>query len=115
MYTFESRIRYSEVDEEQRLTLVSLIDYFQDCSTFQSEDLGVGFDYMERMHSAWVINYWQIQFLRRPALGENVRIGTMPYEFKGILGLRNFWMETAEGEKLAVANSVWSLLDMEKM
>ena len=115
MYTFDGRIRYSEVDRTRRLTVEKTIDYFQDCSTFQSEDLGVGFDYMERMHSAWVINYWQIQFLRRPVLGENVRIGTMPYEFKGILGLRNFWMETAEGEKLAVANSVWSLLDMEKM
>ena len=115
MYTFDGRIRYSEVDRSRRLTVEKTIDYFQDCSTFQSEDLGVGFDYMEARHSAWVINYWQIQFLRRPALGEAVRVGTLPYEFKGILGLRNFWMETLEGERLAVANSVWSILDMEKM
>ena len=115
MYTFDGRIRYSEVDRTRRLTVEKTIDYFQDCSTFQSEDLGVGFDYMAQMHSAWVINYWQIEFRRRPALGDAVRIGTSPYSFKGILGLRNFWMETAEGEKLAVANSVWSLLDLTKM
>ena len=48
-------------------------------------------------------------------MGEAVRIGTQPYEFKGILGLRNFMMETLDGERLAVANSVWSLLDMERM
>ena len=41
MYTFDSRIRYSEVGEDKRLTLISLVDYFQDCSTFQSEDLGI--------------------------------------------------------------------------
>ena len=105
MYTFDGRIRYSEVDRTRRLTVEKTIDYFQDCSTFQSEDLGVGLDY----------NYWQIEFLRRPVLGEKVLIGTMPYEFRSILGMRNFWMETADGEKLAVANSVWSLLDMEKM
>ena len=115
MYIFDGRIRYSEVDRTRRLTVEKTIDYFQDCSTFQSEDLGVGLDYMKARHCAWVINYWQIEFLRRPVLGEKVLIGTMPYEFRSILGMRNFWMETADGEKLAVANSVWSLLDMEKM
>ncbi len=39
MYTFQSRIRYSEVGPDGRLTLESLLDYFQDASTFHSEDL----------------------------------------------------------------------------
>ena len=115
MYTFDGRIRYSEVDSGRKLTVEKTIDYFQDCSSFQSEDLGIGLDYMQERHIAWVINYWQIQFLRRPRMGEAVRIGTQPYEFKGILGLRNFMMETLDGERLAVANSVWTLLDMGKM
>ena len=36
MYTFDSRIRYSETDEYSSLTVPALIDYFQDCSSFQS-------------------------------------------------------------------------------
>ena len=115
MYSFESRIRYSEVDRSRRLTVEKLIDYFQDCTTFHSEGLGVGLDYMHERHIAWVINYWQISLARRPAMGEQVVIGTIPYEFKAIMGMRNFWMDTAEGERLAVANSVWTLLDMEEM
>ena len=115
MYTFDGRIRYSEVDRSRRLTAEKIIDYFQDCSSFQSEDLGIGLDYMSEHGIAWVINYWQISFERRPLMGEPVRIGTQPYEFKGILGMRNFMMETLDGERLATANSVWSLLDMEKM
>ena len=115
MYTFDARIRYSEVDSRRRLTVEKLIDYFQDCTTFQSEDLGVGLDFMTARGIAWVINYWQIQILRRPQMGEPVKIGTQPYEFKGILGMRNFMMETQSGERLATANSVWSLLDMDKM
>ena len=39
MYTFDGRIRYSEVDRKRALTVEKLIDYFQDCSSFQSEDL----------------------------------------------------------------------------
>ena len=61
MYKFDGRIRYSEVDSERKLTVEKMIDYFQDCSSFQSEDLGVGLDYMEENAFAWVINYWQIQ------------------------------------------------------
>lgn len=37
MYQFESRVRYSEVDSERHLTLPAVMDYLQDCCTFQSE------------------------------------------------------------------------------
>ena len=39
MYEFNSRVRYSEIDHHGTLTLPALINYFQDCSTFQSEDV----------------------------------------------------------------------------
>ena len=41
MYTFDSRIRYSEVDAEGHLDINAIIDYMQDCTNFHSEDLGV--------------------------------------------------------------------------
>ena len=41
-YSFTSRIRYSEIGEDGNLTLPGLINYFQDCSTFQSEAIGEG-------------------------------------------------------------------------
>ena len=42
MYTFDGRIRYSEVDRSRKLTAEKMIDYFQDSTSFQSEDLGIG-------------------------------------------------------------------------
>ncbi len=113
-YGFDSRIRYSEVDAAQNLTLVSLLDYFQDCSTFQSIDSAVDLAYMDTIHSAWVLNMWQIDVIRFPKLGEQVRIVTNPYQIKSFLGYRNFAMYDAAGERLAVANTIWTLLDMEK-
>lgn len=115
MYKFNSRIRYSEIDSKGYLSLESLLDYFQDCSTFHSEDIGVGLGYLTERHLAWVLSAWQIVVERYPKLGEKVKIGTAPYEFKGFLGYRNFLMETENGEKLACANSLWTLMDMEKM
>lgn len=111
MYNFTSRIRYSETDAFGRLTPEKLIDYFQDCSTFQSEDCGIGVERMRSRGLAWIIVYWRVEIYRMPLLGEEVRIGTLPYEMKGGIGLRNFLMETTCGERLAAANSVWTLVN----
>ncbi len=111
MYSYKSRIRYSELDESGHLRLESLLDYFQDCSTFQSEDLGLGVDCLKERHLVWVMSSWQIVVERYPKLGETVTVGTVPYDFKGFLGFRNFLMTDEEGKRLAVANTVWSLLD----
>lgn len=115
MYVFESRVRYSEVDAEGRLTPEKLIDYFQDCSTFQSEDIDAGVGALRKRHLAWIIVYWRVEILRMPGLGERIRIGTLPYQMKGGIGLRNFLMESGEGEMLARANSVWTLIDTRTM
>lgn len=113
MYTFDSKIRYSETDSGGKLTMASLLNYFQDCSTFQSEELGVGLSWLQKKHRVWVLSSWQIVVERYPDLCEEVRTGTFPYDFKGFLGYRNFFMTTKDGEMLAKANSLWSLLDTE--
>ena len=112
MYAFDSRIRYSETDSDGRLTLDALLNYFQDCSTFHSEDVGLGIGYMKEIGQAWVLSSWQIVVNRYPLLGEKVKIVTLPYELKAFLGYRNFAMLDEKGEYLAKANSLWSLLDM---
>ena len=115
MYTFNSRVRYSEVGVDGNLTIESLLDYFQDCTTFHSEDIGLGVDYLNELNMVWMLSSWQICVNRYPHLCEKIVIGTSPYEFKGFVGYRNFEMRTAEGEVLAYANSIWSLMDIRKM
>lgn len=110
-FQFDSRVRYSEMGLDKRLTLVSLVDYFQDCSTFQSEDYGVGIDVLKEKSRAWMVLSWQIEILRRPALGEKIVAQTWPYAFKAFFGYRNFALKDEAGEYLAKANSVWALID----
>ncbi len=115
MYTFESRVRYSEVDSEHKLTLPALLDYLQDCCTFQSEALHVGLDYLEREKVGWVLSSWEVEILRYPDMGETIRVHTWPYAFNGFYGYRNFLVEDAQGGVLARANSVWVFMDMARM
>lgn len=115
MYIFESRVRYSEVGVDGNMTLESLLDYFQDCSTFHSEDIGLGVDYFNELNQVWLLSAWQICVNRYPHLCERIVIGTAPYDFRGFIGCRNFEMRTQAGEVLAYANSIWSLMDVGKM
>lgn len=115
MYSFDSRVGFSKVDFQKKITINSIVDYFQDASTFHSEDLGVGYDYLIPMNLGWVINTWQIDITRYPMYLEKVRICTVPYKFRGFLGYRNFWIEDEKGEKIVKANSMWSLIDIKNM
>lgn len=111
MYRLDSRIRYSETDEDGFLTMTGIINYFQDCSTFQSEDCGVGVEFLKEEHRAWLLSSWRILVERYPRLGERVQVVTWPYAFKGIYGYRNFAILDSEGNYLVKANSIWFLCD----
>ena len=58
MFEFEAKIRYSEVDSDGKLSLLGLLNYFQDCSTFQSEELGVGIEYLKEKGLLWALSAW---------------------------------------------------------
>lgn len=114
MYTFNSRVRYSETDESGHLSVIGMINYMQDCSTFQSEDAQVGVGHLEKKHKAWLLSSWQIMIDRYPGLGEGIVVGTWPYSFKGIYGYRNFVIRDESGNDVVRAESVWFLYDTEK-
>ena len=113
-YTTEGRIRFSEVDHTRRITLPGIVNYFQDCSTFQSEDLGLGIMHCSERKRAWILSSWQVVVERYPEIGEKIQTSTWATDFKGLFGERNFCMTDAEGKKLAYANSVWAYMDMKK-
>lgn len=114
IYSFDSRVRYSELGEDGKMTLNAMINYLQDCSTFQSEDIGKGIEYLRERGRAWLLNSWQIQIARRAELNERISVGTWSYGYKSMYGYRNFVITDSEGEYLLKANSVWVLYDLEK-
>lgn len=115
MYEYDSRVRLTEVDQDQRMTLTAVLNYFQDCSTFHSEDLGVGVKFLEAKKRMWVLRSWRIVINRYPVLAERIRVGTWPYEFSRMTGRRNFCLLDEKGDMAAYADTLWVLMDMERM
>ena len=113
IYSFDGRVRYSETGENGLLTLPGILNYFQDCSTFQSEEVGLGLKVLKEWNRFWVLSAWQVIVERYPAMGEQIRTSTWAYGFRGFMGFRNFTMDTANGERLAYANTFWTYINRE--
>ena len=114
MYTIESRVRYSECDETGKLSLVGVMNYLQDCSTFHSEDIDRGFKQLTSEGYAWVLATWQIQVDRLPQFGEKICVGTWSYQMKGLQASRSFVINDADGATIVKADSTWYLMDIKE-
>lgn len=113
MYSFNTKVRYSEVGVDGKTPISAIVNYFQDCSTFQSESIGQGFAAMIKRNKGWFLTAWQINFNRLPELGEEITIGTWPHSFKGFYGERNYIIYDMNHQTLAAANTLWALVSLE--
>lgn len=112
MYSFKSRIRFSEVDSSLHITLPSILAYFQDCSIFHAESIGSGIDDSVEQGFAWILSSWLIVVERYPKLSEEITVSTWAHGYKGFYGYRNFKMEDADGNMVAYANTNWIFTDL---
>lgn len=113
MYQWKTRVRFSEVNKDKKLTLAGLTDYLQDTCTFQSEGLGAGMDVLRARNEAWVLSSWEIVVRNMPKVCEEISVGTFPCSFKGFYGHRNFCVTDEQDEVIVLANSLWVYINYE--
>lgn len=111
MYQYKDRVSYSRIDTEGKLKVHAVVNALQDCCLFHSEDVGRSCMDLKENARAWLVNSWHIVFQRRPSMGEEFLVKTWPYKFKGVFGMRNFLMESMDGEALVYADSQWFYFD----
>lgn len=119
MFCFDKRVEVNDVwmpnDNKPIATLPAIVNYFQNCCMFQSEDLGIGLDYLNENKLVWVLNSWQIEVDRFPKYAEKISVFTNPYDIKGYFGYRNFFITDELNNTICKANSVWTLLSTNTM
>ena len=112
IYAYDSRVRYSEIDENAQMTLFSLVNNLQDCCTFHGEEVGVGLRWnMERGH-AWIVANLQMYVRQYPQFGDRIRVSTWAVGLRGMIAQRNFRVELTDGTLLAEAATEWVFMDM---
>lgn len=113
MYSFDSRIGYSEVDENRSIRIVSLINHLQDCSCFQMEDLGLGVEHQAEGHFAWVLAAIRIEIDRLPKYCERIHTSTWCHTLSRRQAGRNFSIHGEDGAMIVRADSLWTTFDVE--
>lgn len=113
MYSLKHKVSYSEISTDQQINVAQAIRYFQDTSTFHSEEVGDTVDSLKNKQCAWLLSAWQLEIERYPTFGEEIIISTWPHENKNLFAQRNFQMKDAEGNSLMKANSIWFYFDFQ--
>ena len=113
-FSFDGYVRYSECDENGKLSLASMMNYLQDVVLFHSEAIGMGPEYLIERNRAWYLIGWQIVIERMPKMFEKITLKTSPNKTSGCFCNRNIMIEDANGEYAVKANSVWVYLDLER-
>lgn len=112
-FEYDVYVRYSEVDHRGLMTLPAIVNAFQDCSTFQSEVLGVGMTWLKQQQRGWVLTHWHIVVDRYPALCEHITVGTFASRFRGVTAQRFFYLRDDKGTLVAKGSSSWVFLNIE--
>ncbi|NMM62088.1 acyl-ACP thioesterase [Clostridium sp. P21] len=110
----EYEVQYYEIDCNKKLLLTSLMNYLQDACTKQSEDIGIGIDYMSNKGIGWVLYKWNIHIYKYPLYGEKVKVKTIPQAFRKFYAYRSFKVLDSNENIIAEANSVWFLINTRK-
>ncbi len=113
-FCVERQIFYSDFDASGNMRVSRLGNYFQECINAHSQAIGRGIDYCVSTGRTWYVISWNIEVKRLPKMYDKVRLYTWGYAYKRSLGQRNVIMKDENGETLAVGDSLWSLMDINK-
>lgn len=112
MYTYKTRVTFSRLDKTGKVPYHEILNYLQDCSTAQSQDLGIGVEYLHEKNKAWVLLAYKVQLFGELRLGDEIEVGTCPLDFGKVMATRQFFIKDKNGDFVVKAESVWSLIDI---
>ena len=110
----EYEIHYYESNYRLECKMSSIINYFCDIGTKQSEELGVGIDYLTEKRLAWVFYKYDIKVSRYPKYGEKIKVVTMAKSFKKFYASRVYEIYDEKNEKIVEGEGIFLLINIDK-
>jgi len=107
----EVDIHSYDVDISSRITIESLLKYFQEAAWNHAEQLGVGYSHLSRSGQVWMLSRMMVVVDSYPAWGQAVVVRTWPCGSRSLLALRDFELLDREGHRRAAATSGWLVFD----
>lgn len=112
MFSYETIISYSRVDRYGKVPMHEILNLMQDCSTFHSESIGRGVEYMKNHGKGWILIAYKVSINKPILFGQKVTVGTSPSKFSSIFASRQYFIKDENGDFLVKADSIWVISDI---
>ena len=109
-YTRETRAMYYDCDVNNRLKISAAMQYMQQTSSEQMECMGISPEKLMAEDMVFLLSQSGLMIHRMPLATEPVKITTAATSFRGARFVREFAMESWEGERLLSASTLWLLV-----
>ena len=110
----EYEVHYYEANYKLDCKISSIINYFCDIGGKQSEELGVGINYLTEKRLAWVFYKYDIKVNRYPKYGEKIKVITMANSFKKFYASRGYEIYDENNEKIVEGEGIFLLINIDK-
>jgi acyl-ACP thioesterase len=101
-----------DVNISRKLTMESLLRYFQEAAWNHAEHLGLGYSHLRERNQVWVLSRMMVVVDSYPEWGQSVALRTWPCGSMSLLALRDFELLDGTGHRLISATSGWLVLDL---
>ena len=113
IFTYEYKIRYTDVGSNNKLTLKALVATLQQAAISHSEEAGYGVSTIDKTHLAWLLLDWKVQVISYPNSNEALTVKTWPRVFDKLYSYRDFEVFDSNNTLIAIASSKWFAIDTE--
>ncbi len=111
-YTEERVVSCYEADSNHNFRPTAMLDLMQEAAGRDASTLGFGYDEMISENTAWVLSRTRVCFHKCPKWRDSVVLKTWHKGANRIFYLRDFLLESPEGELLISATTSWLIIDL---
>lgn len=110
---FEQRIvSCYEADANHNFRPTAMLDLMQEAAGRDASVLGFGYDDMIGSNTAWVLSRTRVVFHKNPKWRDTVNLKTWHKGANRIFYLRDFVLDSQDGERLVSATTSWLIIDL---
>lgn len=113
VFTYNYKIKYSDIGTDNKITLKSLVDTLQEAAIAHSDYAGYGVNDIPNTHLAWLLLNWKIEIKSYPILNDTITVKTWPRIFDKLYSYRDFEVYDENNNLIAIASSKWFAIDTE--
>ncbi len=110
-YSKSFKVQFSETDFTLKLKLYALVNKMQETSSLHAEELGMGYEELDKHNLGWIISKYRINIESYPKWEDTITIETWPSGKDKLFAMRSFCIYNQHKEQIGSIYSAYVLID----